>query len=73
MTDARAVLTQAALRHKRAQERVRAAELHLNALVPGAPLRYGVAATARLRAARAEAEAAGRAYEDAQDLPAPED
>jgi hypothetical protein len=42
-------------------------------LVPGTPLRYGVEATRRLRAADAELEAARVAYEAAQDLPAPED
>ena len=56
-----------------AETAVRVAEIRLTSLVPGAPLRYGVEATRRLRAARAELEAARLAYEAAQDLPAPED
>ena len=56
-----------------AETAVRVAEIQLNALVPGAPLRYGVEATRRLRAARAELEVARVAYDAAQDLLAPED
>jgi len=66
-------LTQATLRVDEAERKVRVAALRLNTLVPGTPLRYGVAATRRLRAADAELEAARVAYEVAQDLPAPED
>lgn len=73
MTDAMAALTEAALRRDRAEFAIRVAETGLNALVPGAPLRYGVEATRRLRAAQAELEAAELAYEAAQDEPAPED
>ncbi len=56
-----------------AETAVRVAEIRLTSLVPGAPLRYGVEATRRLRAARADLEAARVAYDAAQDLPAPED
>ena len=56
-----------------AETAVRVAEIRLTSLVPGAPLRYGVEATRRLRAARAELEVARLAYDAAQDLPAPED
>ena len=52
---------------------VRVAKIRLNTLVPGTPLRYGVEATRRLRAAHADLEAARIAYDAAQDLPAPED
>lgn len=66
------ILTAATLRVDEAERQVRIAALRLNALVAGAPLRYGVEATRRLRAADAELEAARAAYEAAQDLPAPE-
>ena len=66
-------LTQATFRVDEAERQVRIAEIRLNSLVPGAPLRYGVEATRRLRAADAELEAARVAYEAAQDLPAPEE
>ena len=66
-------LTQATLRVDEAERSLRVAKIRLNTLVPGAPLRYGVEATRRLRAADAELEAARVAYEAAQDLPAPED
>ena len=66
-------LTQAALRVDESERSLRVAKIRLNTLVPGAPLRYGVEATRRLRAAHAEFEAARVAYEAAQDLPAPED
>ena len=66
-------LTHAAIRLDEAERSVRVAAIRLNSLVPGAPLRYGVEATRRLRAADAELEAARVAYEAAQDLPAPED
>ena len=56
-----------------AETAVRVAEIRLNSLVPGAPLRYGVEATRRLRAADAELEAARVVYDAAQDLPAPRD
>jgi hypothetical protein len=60
-------------RFEAAERGVRIAAIRLNSLLPGNPLRYGVEATRRLRAARAELEAARIAYEWAQDLPAPED
>ena len=60
-------------RFEAAERQVRIAAIRLNSLVPGAPLRYGVEATRRLRAADAELEAARVAYEAAQDLPAPEE
>jgi hypothetical protein len=66
-------LTQATIRLDEAERGVRIAEIHRNSLVLGVPLRYGVEATRRLRAADAELEAARAAYEAAQDLPAPED
>jgi hypothetical protein len=66
-------LTQATLRVDEAERQVRIAAIRLNSLVPGVPLRYGVEATRRLRAADAELEAARVAYEAAQDLPAPEE
>jgi hypothetical protein len=59
-------------RFEAAETAVRVAEIRLTSLVPGAPLRYGVEATRRLRAARADLEAARLAYDAAQDLPAPE-
>ena len=66
-------LMQATLRVDEAERSVRVAAIRLTSLVPGAPLRYGVEATRRLRAADAELEAARVAYEAAQDLPASED
>jgi len=72
MTDFQ-TLTDATERFEAAETAVRVAEIRLNALVPGAPLRYGVEDTRRLRVAVAELEAARVAYEAAQDLPAPED
>jgi hypothetical protein len=66
-------LTQATIRLDEAERQVRIAEIRRNSLVVGVPLRYGVEATRRLRAADAELEAARVAYEAAQDLPAPED
>ena len=68
-----ATLTHAAIRLDEAERNVRIAEIRLASLVPGVPLRYGVEATRRLRAADAELEAARVAYDAAQDLPAPED
>jgi hypothetical protein len=65
-------LTHATLRVDEAERGVRVAKIRLNTLVPGAPLRYGVEATRRFRAADAELVAARVAYEAAQDLPAPE-
>ena len=65
-------LTLATLRFEKAERSLRVAKIRLNTLVPGAPLRYGVEATRRLRAADAELEAARVAHEAAQDLPAPE-
>jgi len=56
-----------------AETAVRVAEIRLNSLVPGTPLRYGVEATRRLRAAVAALDAARLAYDAAQDLPAPEE
>ncbi len=66
-------LTHATIRLDEAERGVRSAAIRLNSLVPGVPLRYGVEATRRLRAADAELEAARVAYEAAQDLPAPLD
>ena len=66
-------LFDATVRFEAAETAVRVAEIRLTSLVPGAPLRYGVEATRRLRATRAELEAARVAYDAAQDLPAPED
>lgn len=66
-------LTHAAIRLDEAERSVRIAAIRLNSLVPGVPLRYGVEATRRLRAADAELEVARVAYEAVQDLPAPED
>ena len=66
-------LLSATERFEAAETAVRVAEIRLNALVPGAPLRYGVEATRRLRAATAELEVARLAYDAAQDLPAPEE
>jgi hypothetical protein len=65
-------LIQATLRVDEADRSVRVAAIRLTSLVPGAPLRYGVEATRRLRAADAELEAARVAYHAAQDLRAPE-
>jgi len=58
-------------RFEAAEREVRVAEIRLNALVPGVPLRYGVEATRRLRAAIAVLAEARVAYDAAQDLPAP--
>jgi hypothetical protein len=66
-------LTEATIRVDEAERQVRIAEIRLSSLVPGAPLRFGVEATRRLRTADAELEAARVAYDAAQDLPAPED
>ena len=66
-------LYEATERFESAERAVRIAAIRLNSLVPGVPLRYGVEATRRLRAADAELEAARVAYDEAQDLPAPED
>jgi hypothetical protein len=67
------ILTVAALRLDEAERAVRIAVYRINSVVPGAPLRYGVEATRRLRAAQAELAEARVAYDAAQDLPAPED
>jgi len=67
------ILDAATDRHERAQERVELARVRLDHLAPNTPLRYGVAATRRFREALAEAQETERAYEAAQDLPAPED
>ena len=64
-------LVQATSRMDRAQRAVDIAGISLTSLVPSAPLRYGVEAIRRLRAADAELDAARVAYEAAQDLPAP--
>ncbi|HEY5277027.1 MAG TPA: hypothetical protein VIK38_10945 [Coriobacteriia bacterium] len=66
-------LTEATVRVDEAERQVRIAAIRRNSLVPGVPLRYGVEATRRLRAADAELEAARVAYDAAQDLPAPLD
>ena len=65
-------LTHAAIRLDETERNVRIAAIRLDSLVPGLPLRYGVEATRRLRAANAELEAARVVYDAAQDLPAPE-
>ena len=66
-------LLEATERLEAAETAVRVAKIRLTSLVPGAPLRDGVEATRRLRAARADLDAARVAYDAAQDLPAPED
>jgi hypothetical protein len=66
-------LLEATERFEAAETAVRVATIRLDSLVPGNPLRYGVEATRRLRAAEVELEAARVAYDAAQDLPAPED
>jgi hypothetical protein len=66
------ILMRATIRLDAAERSVAIAAIRLNSLVPGAPLRYGVEATSRLRAADAELAAARIAYDAAQDLPAPE-
>jgi hypothetical protein len=66
-------LTQAAIRLDEAEGSVRIARIRLNSLLQGNPLRYGVEATRRLRAALADLEAARIAYDAAQDEPAPLD
>jgi hypothetical protein len=66
-------LTEATVRVDEAERQVRIAAIRRNSLVLGVPLRYGVEATRRLRAADAELEAAWVAYDAAQDLPAPLD
>ncbi len=66
-------LFDATVRLDEAECSVRIAAIRLNSLVPSAPLRYGVEATRRLRAADAELEAARVGYDAAQDLPASED
>ena len=65
-------LTHAAIRLDEAERDLRIAEIRLDSQAPGLPLRYGVEATRRLRAADAELEAARVAYDAAQDRPAPE-
>ena len=65
-------LTEATLRVDEAERKVRVAVIRITCLVPGTPLRYGVEATRRLRAAHDEPHAVRIAYEAAQDLPAPE-
>ena len=72
MTDPTMALLEATERLDRAETEARIAEIRLNSLVIGAPLRYGVAATVRLRRADTELAAAQAAYEAAQDLPCPE-
>jgi hypothetical protein len=67
------ILTRATLNLDAAQHRVDIAAIRLATLVPGVPLRYGVEATRRLRAADADLAAARIAYDAAQDLPAPLD
>ena len=66
-------LTRAAIRLDDAERDLRIAEIHLNSLILGAPLRSGVEATRRVRAADADLEAARVTYAAAQDLAAPED
>jgi hypothetical protein len=67
------ILSHASERLEAAETALRVAKIRLTTLVAGTPLRYGVEATRRLRAARADLEAARMAYDAAQDLPAPED
>ena len=73
MTEAMETLTAATFRLDEARARVGVAEVALNALVPNVPLRYSVAAAARLQVARAELADAEAAYDAAQDAPAPEE
>ena len=73
MNEAFETLTAATIRLDAAHERVAIAELARDAIVPQAPLRYKVAATARVRDARIELATAEAAYDAAQDEPAPEE
>ena len=66
-------LYEATERFEAAERDLRVAEIRLHSLVPGVPLRSGVEATRRLRAAHVELEAARLAYDAAQDLPAPQE
>ncbi len=72
MTEAMETLTAATIGLDEARARVGIAEVALNALVPNVPLRFSVAAVARLRAAQAELASAEAAYDVAQDAPAPQ-
>jgi hypothetical protein len=58
-------LYEATERFEAAERAVRIAEIRLTSLVPGSPLRYGVEATRRLRAADAGLDAARTAYDAA--------
>jgi hypothetical protein len=71
MTNAE-TLMDATTRLDEAERGVRIAAIRLSTLVRGAPLRFRVEATRRLRDADTELEAARVAYDAAQDLPAPE-
>jgi len=73
MNEAFETLTAATIRLEGARERVAIAELARNAIVPQAPLRYKVAATARVRAARIELATAEAVFAAAQDEPAPDE
>lgn len=70
--EAPAILMAAWERLERAETQVRIGELRLNSLVIGAPLRYGVEATSRYRAAIAERDEARLAFDAAQDIDCPE-
>lgn len=73
MTGPAIALLEATERLERAHTKVRIAEVRHDSLVPGAPLRYGVEATARLRGALAEQDAAQAAFDAAQDVDCPEE
>ena len=70
-TEAIETLSAATVRLETAHERVRVAALAQAARVPTAPLRSGVAAMARLRAAERELSSAEAAFALAQNAPAP--
>lgn len=73
MTDPAVALLEATERLERAHTEVRIAELRLDSLVLGAPLRYGVEATDLLRHALAEQDAARASFDAAQDVDCPEE
>ena len=73
MTDPAIALLEATERLERAHTEVRIAGIRLDSLVLGAPLRYGVEATDRLRRALDEQDAAQAAFDAAQDVDCPEE
>ena len=70
--DSMAIQIAAWERLERAETEVRVAAIRLDALVIGAPLRYGVEATERYRRALAARDEARIAYDAAQDIECPE-